>query len=124
MSRHRLLPTYIAWLKRERCAWAAEDGGAACYGPIDPHHYPMRSSLGYTDDSRAAPACRAHHDRCHGATVVVDGIRRGPIAEPEQREAAYASWWRFFSVADEVLRAAVLTEHDAWRPGTSPAVPY
>jgi hypothetical protein len=76
--------TYLAWLRRQGCAFCHADGPEA-------HHWPTKGSLGTRRDDWALPACLRCHARCHGR--IVDGA--APIAGHEQLRVRASCWERF-----------------------------
>jgi hypothetical protein len=58
-------PAYLAWCRLQRCVLHAP----ACKGPTDPNHVTYGRGLGQkSDDRKAFPLCRKHHEDFHAGT--------------------------------------------------------
>lgn len=87
---------WLAFTRRSRCSFCGEAP------PSQPHHFPPRGRLGYTDDSQALPACVSCHRRCHGNKV--NG--NAPITEDAQRYALREHVVRFiYEATPKEIRA-------------------
>lgn len=99
---------YLAFVRRQRCAFGDHAGGEA-------HHFPGKGRSGRTDDALTLPVCRACHQRCEGLTVVVDGVRLGPIPSEAQRAAVLETWMRFRERATEAEFEQFAHDLRRWR---------
>lgn len=58
--------SYLAWVRRQRCAVALVLGRGDCWGPTDPEHERQGVGMGQVaSDSRVWPCCRSHHVQRH-----------------------------------------------------------
>lgn len=67
-------PRYLAFVRDEECCICAAPP------PSDPHHIGPRGMGQKTDDTRAVPLCRRHHDEYHATGRI---LPRGPAGTRE-----------------------------------------
>lgn len=96
---------YLEWIRAQPCYF----GSDSCEDS-QPHHFPTKGRSGLVNDLSVIPVCGVEHDRCHGITVVKDGVRLEPIAEALQHTAVLVTFWRFWDQAPISTKQLVLAD--------------